>query len=64
MPLNNTNLTILTNKGDDDLTGIVEIKMNKIKKFEHTGVRIELVGHIGKKVFFCYIAVARYIELA
>lgn len=35
-------------KGDDDLTGIIEIKMNKIKKFEHTGIRVELVGHIGK----------------
>jgi vacuolar protein sorting-associated protein 26 len=35
-------------KGEDDISGIVELKMNKIKKIEHTGIRVELIGRIGK----------------
>ncbi|CAK93217.1 unnamed protein product (macronuclear) [Paramecium tetraurelia] len=32
--------------GDDDISGVVEVKMNKQKKIEHMGIRIELVGRI------------------
>ncbi|CAD8058956.1 unnamed protein product [Paramecium primaurelia] len=32
--------------GDDDISGVVEVKMNKQKKIEHLGIRIELVGRI------------------
>lgn len=32
--------------GDDDLSGTIEIKLNKTKKFEHTGIRIDLIGHV------------------
>lgn len=32
---------------DDDISGIIEIKMNKLKKVEHMGVRVELLGRIG-----------------
>lgn len=32
--------------GDDDLNGTIFIKMGKNKKFEHTGIRVELIGHV------------------
>lgn len=32
--------------GDDDLSGTVYIKLGKNKKFEHTGIRVELIGHV------------------
>lgn len=32
--------------GDDDVSGTVSIKLGKNKKFEHTGIRIELIGHV------------------
>ena len=31
---------------DDDLGGTIELKLNKTKKFEHTGIKIELIGHV------------------
>ena len=41
-------------QGDDDISGEVEVKLNKSKKLEHTGIRIELIGHIGnsQKILF------------
>jgi len=32
--------------GDDDISGTVELSMGKLKKFEHQGVKVELIGHI------------------
>lgn len=31
---------------EDDISGVVEIRMNKAKNFQHLGVRIDLVGYI------------------
>eukprot|EP01017_Pseudomicrothorax_dubius_P030069 TRINITY_DN370_c0_g1_i1.p1 TRINITY_DN370_c0_g1~~TRINITY_DN370_c0_g1_i1.p1 ORF type:complete len:299 (-),score=111.39 TRINITY_DN370_c0_g1_i1:132-1028(-) len=33
-------------QGDDDISGVVEVKLNKAKKLEHLGVKIELIGRI------------------
>ncbi|CAD8186298.1 unnamed protein product [Paramecium octaurelia] len=33
-------------QGDDDISGVVDLKMNKNKKIEHLGIRIELIGRI------------------
>jgi vacuolar protein sorting-associated protein 26 len=38
-------------KGEDDISGVVEVRMNKNKKIEHLGIRIELIGRIG--IFDC-----------
>ncbi|CAD8092417.1 unnamed protein product [Paramecium sonneborni] len=32
--------------GNDDITGLVDLKMNKNKKIDHLGLRIELLGRI------------------
>lgn len=39
-----TKLPVYT--GDDDLSGTVNINLNKLKKFEHLGIKVELIGHI------------------
>jgi len=38
-------------KGDDDISGQIEVKI-KGKKLEHLGIRVELVGYIGKELSF------------
>lgn len=40
-------IIIIYIKGDDDISGVVDVKMNKMKKIEHLGIRIELIGRIG-----------------
>jgi vacuolar protein sorting-associated protein 26 len=35
---------------EDDISGVVEIRMNKSKKLEHSGVKLELIGSIGKLI--------------
>jgi vacuolar protein sorting-associated protein 26 len=35
-------LTII--KGDDDMTGTIEFKLNGNKKIEHLGIRLDLIG--------------------
>ncbi len=32
--------------GDDDISGVVEVRLQNTRKFEHLGVRLELVGHL------------------
>jgi vacuolar protein sorting-associated protein 26 len=32
--------------GDDDISGVVEVKLQGTKRLEHLGIRIELVGHL------------------
>ncbi|CAD8182131.1 unnamed protein product [Paramecium pentaurelia] len=32
--------------GDDDISGVVDLRMNKNKKIDHLGIRIELIGRI------------------
>lgn len=34
--------------GDDDISGTIDVKLSKGKKLEHLGIRVELIGHIGK----------------
>jgi len=36
-------------QGEDDISGKCEISIGNSKKFEHTGIRVELIGKIGKK---------------
>jgi hypothetical protein len=33
--------------GDDDISGTVIVKLEDTKKFEHLGLRVELIGHLG-----------------
>jgi hypothetical protein len=37
--------------GEDTVKGEVEIRLNATKKLEHMGIKIELVGQIGKLGF-------------
>lgn len=37
--------------GDDDISGSVTVKLQDTKKFEHLGIKIELIGHLGKQFF-------------
>jgi vacuolar protein sorting-associated protein 26 len=30
--------------GNDNITGNVDVKMDKCKKFEHLGIKLELIG--------------------
>lgn len=32
---------------DDDISGTVTVKLESGKKFEHLGIRVELIGHLG-----------------
>jgi hypothetical protein len=32
---------------DDDISGTVTVKLDNNKKFEHLGIRVELIGHLG-----------------
>lgn len=34
--------------GDDFVKGEVEIRLNNTKKMEHNGIKIELIGQIGR----------------
>lgn len=36
-------------QGEDDISGEITIRPGKNKKYEHTGIRVELIGHIGIK---------------
>jgi len=38
-------------KEGEDISGLVNINLGSTKSFSHNGVRIELVGHIGKMNF-------------
>jgi hypothetical protein len=33
--------------GEDDISGVVAVQLSDCKKFEHLGVKIELIGHLG-----------------
>lgn len=33
--------------GEDDISGVVAVQLQDTKKFEHLGVKIELIGHLG-----------------
>lgn len=38
--------------GDDFVKGEVEIRLNNTKKMEHNGIKIELIGQIGRILSF------------
>lgn len=33
--------------GEDDISGTVIVKVENGKKFDHLGIRVELIGHLG-----------------
>jgi vacuolar protein sorting-associated protein 26 len=33
--------------GQDDISGNIVVKLESGKKFEHLGIRVELIGHLG-----------------
>lgn len=33
-------------KEDDDISGTVTISLNKVKKYDHNGISVELVGRV------------------
>lgn len=33
--------------GQDDISGVVTVEVKDTRKFEHLGLRIDLVGHLG-----------------
>lgn len=33
--------------GEDDISGSIVVKLEDTKKFEHLGIRVELIGHLG-----------------
>ena len=35
-------------KGDDTISGVIHVKLGNAKKLDHVGIKIELIGHIGK----------------
>jgi hypothetical protein len=37
--------------GDDSVKGEVEIRLNNTRKLDHMGIKIELIGMIGKVAF-------------
>ena len=34
-------------KDDDTIAGIINVKLGNSKKLDHTGIKVELIGHIG-----------------
>lgn len=36
--------------GEDDISGTVTVKLEGTKKFEHLGIRVELIGHLGNQL--------------
>lgn len=45
-------------KGDDTISGLINVKLAGAKKIDHTGIKVELIGHIGLEwrifLFFRY----------
>jgi vacuolar protein sorting-associated protein 26 len=44
---NHKNVKLPIYSGNDDISGVVIVEVKDTRRFEHLGLRIEIIGHLG-----------------